>query len=192
MTQTDIPATSAIKGVLLVSAAVFLFAAGDTAGKILFAIYSIPLILALRYSLNVHDYGMIDIFALTGVTVSKEQVVAWLKKDEDEGYAPISDELMAGFLNGLIIQRRGAKDGAIPEPEQRLNHNIMLRKLKIAFDLKDDDIIALLQSADFRLSKHELSAFFRRPDHKHYRECQDQVLRYFLRGIQLKFRPGSS
>lgn len=147
---------------------------------------------SLRYSLNVHDYGMIDIFALTGVTVSKEQVVAWLKKDEDEGYTPISDELMAGFLNGLIIQRRGAKDGAIPEPEKRLNHNIMLRKLKIAFDLKDDDIIALLQSADFRLSKHELSAFFRRPDHKHYRECQDQVLRYFLRGIQLKFRPGSS
>ena len=53
MTQTPIPATSAIKGVLLVSAAVFLFAAGDTAGKILFAFYSIPLILALRYSLNV-------------------------------------------------------------------------------------------------------------------------------------------
>ncbi|HEX5793901.1 MAG TPA: DUF1456 family protein [Rheinheimera sp.] len=147
---------------------------------------------SLRYSLNVHDYGMIDIFALTGVSVTKEQVVSWLKKDEDEGFAAISDVLMAGFLNGLIIQRRGARDGVIPEPENRLNHNIMLRKLKIAFDLKDDDIITLLQSADFRLSKHELSAFFRRPEHKHYRECQDQVLRYFLRGIQLKFRPSAS
>lgn len=147
---------------------------------------------SLRYSLNVHDYGMMDIFALAGVTVSKEQVASWLKKDEDEGFAAISDELMASFLNGLIIQRRGAKDGVIPEPEKRLNHNIMLRKLKIAFDLKDDDIIALLEKADFRLSKSELSAFFRRPDHKHYRECQDQVLRYFLRGIQLKFRPAAS
>lgn len=146
---------------------------------------------SLRYSLNIHDHGMIAIFALTGVTVSKDQVVAWLKKDDDEGFTPISDELMAGFLNGLIIQRRGAKDGAIPQPETRLNHNIILRKLKIAFDLKDDDILALLQNTDFRLSKHELSAFFRRPDHKHYRECQDQVLRYFLRGIQLKFRPGT-
>ena len=147
---------------------------------------------SLRYSLNVHDYGMIDIFALAGVTVNKDQVVAWLKQDDDEGYQPISDELAASFLNGLIIQRRGAKDGAIPEAEKRLNHNIMLRKLKIAFDLKDDDILALLETADFRLSKHELSAFFRRPDHKHYRECQDQVLRYFLRGIQLKFRPAAS
>ncbi len=147
---------------------------------------------SLRYSLHIHDYGMIDIFALTGVTATKEQVVAWLKKDEDEGFAPISDVLMAGFLNGLIIQRRGARDGAPPEPESKLNHNIMLRKLKIAFDLKDDDIIALLESADFRLSKHELSAFFRRPDHKHYRDCQAQVLRYFLRGIQLKFRPAAA
>ncbi len=147
---------------------------------------------SLRYSLNIHDHGMIAIFALTGVSVSKEQVVAWLKKDEDEGFEPISDVLMASFLNGLIIQRRGAKDDVIPEPETKLNHNIMLRKLKIAFDLKDDDILALLQSADFRLSKSELSAFFRRPDHKHFRECQDQVLRYFLRGLQLKFRPATS
>lgn len=147
---------------------------------------------SLRYSLNVHDYGMMDIFALSGVAVTKEQVAAWLKKDDDDGYAPISDELAASFLNGLIIQRRGAKDGVILQPEKRLNHNIMLRKLKIAFDLKDDDIISLLEQADFRLSKSELSAFFRRPDHKHYRECQDQVLRYFLRGIQLKFRPSAS
>lgn len=147
---------------------------------------------SLRYSLNVHDYGMIDIFALGGADVTKEQVVSWLKKDEDEGFSAVSDELMARFLNGLIIQRRGARDGEIPVPETRLNHNIMLRKLKIAFDLKDDDIISLLNTADFRLGKSELSAFFRRPDHRHYRECQDQVLRYFLRGIQQKFRPAAS
>ncbi|MDX1392312.1 MAG: DUF1456 family protein [Rheinheimera sp.] len=146
---------------------------------------------SLRYSLNIHDYAVIAIFGLTGVSVTKEQVASWLKKDDDDGFTSIGDELMAGFLNGLIIQRRGAKDGEIPQAEKRLNHNIILRKLKIAFDLKDDDIIALLQSAEFRIGKSELSAFFRRPDHKHYRECQDQVLRYFLRGLQLKLRPAA-
>ena len=144
---------------------------------------------SLRYTLHVHDYAMIDIFALGGASVTKEQVVAWLKKDEEDGFDMISDELAARFLNGLIIKRRGARDDGVPEPEKRLNHNNMLRKLKIAFDLKDDDILALFQLADFRLGKSELSAFFRRPDHKHYRECQDQVLRYFLRGLQLKLRP---
>uniref|UniRef100_A0A486XUG8 Conserved domain protein n=1 Tax=Rheinheimera sp. BAL341 TaxID=1708203 RepID=A0A486XUG8_9GAMM len=147
---------------------------------------------SLRYTLNTPNHGMIAIFALTNVTVTKEQVMAWLESDESESFAVISDELLAGFLNGVIIQRRGAKDGVIPAPETKLNYNIIMRKLKIAFDLKDDDILALLEGADFRLSKHELSAFFRRPDHKHYRACQEQVLRYFLRGISLKFRPVAS
>ena len=72
---------------------------------------------SLRYSLNVHDYGMIDIFALTGVTVSKEQVVAWLKKDEDAAFQPCDDVTLATFLNGLIIERRGRKDGEQPVAE---------------------------------------------------------------------------
>lgn len=144
---------------------------------------------SLRYSLNFNNQAMIDIFALTDILVTKQQVIDWLVKEEEQGYQVISDVMMASFLNGLIILRRGKKDGAIPQPETKLNHNIILRKLKIAFDLKDDDILALLEKSEFRLGKHELSAFFRRADHKHYRECQDQVLRYFLRGIQLTHRP---
>jgi uncharacterized protein YehS (DUF1456 family) len=61
-------------------------------------------------------------------------------------------------------------------------------KLKIALNLKADEVIDIMQAADFRMSKHELSAFFRKPEHKHYRECKDQILRHFLKGIQLKFR----
>jgi uncharacterized protein YehS (DUF1456 family) len=41
----------------------------------------------------------------------------------------------------------------------------------------------------FRLSKHELSAFFRNPTQPQYRECKDQVLRNFLMGLQMKYRP---
>ena len=132
---------------------------------------------------------MIAIFALTNVTVTKEQVMAWLEPDESESFAPISDELLASFLNGVIIQRRGAKDGVIPAPETKLNYNIILRKLKIAFDLKDDDILEVLALVDFRFSKHELSAFFRKPEQNQYRPCKDQILRNFIHGLQLKYRP---
>jgi len=52
--------------------------------------------------------------------------------------------------------------------EQCLNHNIILRKLKIVFDLYAEGILAILSLVGFRLSKHELSAFFHRADHKHY------------------------
>lgn len=147
---------------------------------------------SLRYSLNINNQAMIDIFALTDILVSKQQVIDWLAKEEEPGYQPISDVMMASFLNGLIISRRGKKDDTIPQPETKLNHNIILRKLKIAFDLKDDAILVLLEKSDFKLGKHELSAFFRRVDHKHYRECHDQVLRYFLRGIQLTHRPDNA
>ena len=51
------------------------------------------------------------------------------------------------------------------------------------------DILAILSLADFSMSKHELSAFFRKPGHKHYRECKDQILRNFLGGLQHKMRP---
>ena len=67
--------------------------------------------------------------------------------------------------------------------------NIILRKLKIAFNLQSDEILAVLQLEGFSLSKHELSAFFRKPEHKHYRACKDQVLRNFLQGLQLKYHP---
>lgn len=73
--------------------------------------------------------------------------------------------------------------------EQRLTNNIIFRKLKIALSLQADDVLEFLSLAGFKLSKHELSAFFRRPGHKHYRVCKDQVLRNFLQGVQMKYRP---
>jgi len=88
----------------------------------------------------------------------------------------------------LINDKRGKKEGPQPEPEQRLTNNIIFRKLRIALDLKAEDVLEIMIMAGLRISKHELSAFFRRPDHKHYRECNDQILRNFLKGLQLKYR----
>jgi len=145
----------------------------------------------LRYAFDFNDTSMMRIFAHAGLEVTRAQVSDWLKKDEDPASTLIDDLELAQFLNGLIIEKRGRKEGPQPEPESKLNHNIVFRKLKIALDLKDDDILAILQLSDFRLSKHELSAFFRRPDHHHYRACQDQVLRNFIKGVQLKLRQDS-
>ena len=65
---------------------------------------------------------------------------------------------------------------------------MIFTKLKIAFHLKSDDILKILSLADFELSSHELSSFFRKRTHKNYRVCKDQVLRYFLKGLGLKYR----
>ena len=62
-------------------------------------------------------------------------------------------------------------------------------KLKIALNLKAEDVLEIMYLSDWRMSKHELSAFFRKPGHKHYRDCKNQILRNFLKGVQLKYRP---
>lgn len=142
----------------------------------------------IRYTFNFDDTKMIDIFALGGIEVTRAQISDWLKKEDDPDYQACADVQLATFLNGLIVDKRGRKDGPQPEPETSLTNNIIFRKLKIALNLQADDVLGLIKKADFSMSKHELSAFFRKPDHKHYRKCKDQVLRYFLKGLQLEYR----
>lgn len=142
----------------------------------------------IRYTFNFDDTRMIAIFALGGIEVTRAEISDWLKKEDDPDYQACSDVQLARFLNGLIVDKRGANDGPQPPPETSLTNNIIFRKLKIALNLQADAVLALVNQADFSMSKHELSAFFRKPGHKHYRECKDQVLRYFLKGVQLKYR----
>jgi uncharacterized protein YehS (DUF1456 family) len=144
----------------------------------------------LRYSFDFSDSKMISIYAQSGLAVDRGQVSDWLKKDEDPDQQACDDTTLACFLNGLIIELRGKKEGAQPAAEDSLNNNIIFMKLKIALNLKADDILRILALVDFTLSKHELSAFFRKTGHKHYRKCKDQVLRNFLYGIQQEYRDG--
>ncbi|MAA78379.1 MAG: hypothetical protein CL916_03900 [Deltaproteobacteria bacterium] len=143
----------------------------------------------LRYIFQYSDDQMMETFGLMEHVVSRSQVCAWLKGDDHAGFMQISDRNLALFLNGLIVRFRGKRDGKLPVTESKLNHNIVFRKLKIALSLQAEDILSMLRKANFRLSKHELSAFFRKPDNRHYRECKDQVLRNFLQGLSLERLP---
>ncbi|MDQ6957065.1 MAG: DUF1456 family protein [Mariprofundaceae bacterium] len=142
----------------------------------------------LRYAFDFSDSKMIALFGLADLEVTREQVSAWLKKDDDPTLEECGARELAVFLNGFIHDKRGKREDAQAEPERRLNNNIVFRKLKIALNLKDDDMLKVLSSTGFRFSKSELSAFFRKPDHKHYRVCKDQVLRNFLSGLALQYR----
>ena len=142
----------------------------------------------LRYSFSLNDNTMIKLFALADLKVNREQVSNWLKKDEDPLFKEIFDVELATFLNGFIIHKRGVQEGKKPINEKKLNNNAILRKLKIALNLKDTDMLNIFDLADMRLSKSELSAFFRKPTQSQYRLCKDQFLRNFIHGLQIKYR----
>lgn len=142
----------------------------------------------LRYTFKFNDARMVSLFGLAGYEVPREQVTRWLKRDEDPEYENCGDTALAAFLNGLIIDKRGEREGEPPKPEKKINNNIVFMKIKIALNMKAEDVLAIMDLSGLSISKHELSALSRRPDHKHYRECKDQILRNFLSGLQMKYR----
>lgn len=142
----------------------------------------------IRYLFDFSDSKMIALFKLANYDVGREDVSDWLKKEDDPFLLQITDKELATFLNGLIIQQRGKREGPQPEPEDVLSNNMILRKLKIALNLKSDDILDLFALVNKKISKHELSAFFRKPDNKSYQPCMDQYLRGFLNALQTKHK----
>lgn len=141
----------------------------------------------IRFTFDFTDSEMIELFALADFQATRSQISDWLKREDDPAFRELSDNQLAIFLNGFINEKRGKKEGEQPIPENRLNNNIILRKLKIALNLKDDDILDILELVDMPISKHELSAFFRNPNQSQYRLCNDQIFRKFLQGMQKKY-----
>lgn len=135
---------------------------------------------------------MIEIFKSVGFDVTKEQIEGWIKRDEDPDVVLMSDAMLAAFLNGFIIEKRGKKEGPLPVPEQELNNNIVLRKFRIALDMKDTDMLEIFKLSHTQISKHELSSFFRKREHRNWANCKDQFLRNFFHGLQAKYIDGIS
>ena len=142
----------------------------------------------LRYTFDWSDQDLIDIFSLADREVTSEQVIRWLKRETDEGFQNATDLDLATFLNGWIIKNRGKRGNAPISHETELNNNVILRKIKIALNFKDHDMLDVFNRTNSHLSKHELSAFFRKPGQKQYRPLLDQFLRNFFQGLQRKFR----
>jgi uncharacterized protein YehS (DUF1456 family) len=139
---------------------------------------------SLRYLLNVGDPKLGDIIRLGEGQVSQADVAAFLKKEDEEGYRECGHDVMARFLNGLVIYKRGKDQSRSPQPvEVPVTNNTILKRLRVAFELKDSDIIRFIEKSGLRVSKGELTAFFRRPDHRNYRACGDQFLRNLIKGL---------
>ena len=141
----------------------------------------------LRYALNIKDNIMVQIFKKGNIIVTREDVIDYLKKDIDEGLKKLSNNDLISFLDGLIIQKRGKKEDGTPVPKIKVTksnlNNILLRKLRIALAFKSYDMIRIFKLGGIEISEGELSALFRREDHKNYKECGDKYVRVFLKGL---------
>ena len=145
----------------------------------------------LRYALNINDSTMVEIFKLSEHEIEQSNLNDLLKKEDEKGYVDCSDNVMEYFLDGLILYKRGKKEiksGQAKKLDSPLTNNTILKKLRIALELKEDNMLGILKLANIIVSKSELTALFRRDGHKNYKECGDQFLRKFLKGLTIRYR----
>jgi uncharacterized protein YehS (DUF1456 family) len=145
----------------------------------------------VRYALQLNDKKMLDIFASVDNAIDEKFLHSIMAKEGEDNFVYCRDSLLSLFLDGLINEKRGKKEGSSPvilPAKAVLSNNDILRKLRIALNFKEEDMLAALDSAEFPVSKSELSALFRKKDHRNYKVCGDQLLRNFLNGITKRFR----
>ena len=146
---------------------------------------------SIRYMLDLSDAKVVEIAKLADAEfpIAKVDVQGFLKKDDADGYIECSDAVLAHFLDGLVFHYRGKNEDLPARPvERRITNNVVLKKLRVAFELKDMDMHQILAAAGFPVSKPEMSALFRQPGHKNFRLCGDQLLRNFLKGLSGRLR----
>lgn len=144
---------------------------------------------SLRYILNANNRKTADIFSLAGLQLPLTDIDQFMKDEEHPDYLRCDDNSMAHFLDGLIYLQRGRDENRPPLPlELPVSNNLILKKLRVAFSLKEPDMHEIIESGGYRLGRSELSAFLRKKGQPNYRECGDQVLRYFLKGLAIRVR----
>lgn len=137
-----------------------------------------------RYAVDLSDAVIIEIFSLVDVSLGTKLLHGYLRREDEAGYLELTPALLNKFLDGLIIYTRGpsAESAPLADKPTRSNNEI-LKKIRIALQLRDTDMQDIFAAANFKISKAELSALFRKKGHKNYKECGDQILRNFLTGL---------
>ena len=160
----------------------------------------------LRWALSLDDADAARLMALGGLVASPEDAAAWRRRDDDPDARPCPDAAVTATLDGLVRERRGPPPAArastdagnAPPPERgRVNNNAVLKALRIALQLRAEDVAGLVRAGtrapdasrpEPTLSASEVGSLLRRPGSRNYRRCGDQVLRRFLVGLALRER----
>lgn len=149
----------------------------------------------IRFALSLNDGATQELFKLMDYEMPLEYLHGLMKAEDAKGFIPCRDKILALFLDALIVKKRGKQEGPNAKAPQalkageRITNNDILRKIKIAMNYREDDMLKILKSADFNVGKSELSALFRNKNHRNYKSCNDQFLRNFLQGMVKRHRP---
>ena len=135
-------------------------------------------------ALSLSDDEMIQTYTLEKYKMEPSHLQTLLKRQDEDGFMLCSYEELGVFLDGLVTLKRG------PSPKKKseekaveLTNNLILKKLRIALELKESETEIIFGLADVELSKQQLASLFRKEGHKNFKACSDELLMAFLEGL---------
>lgn len=126
------------------------------------------------------------LFSPSDIDLSEKDVANLLKTDYQPGFEAMPEYILIIFLNNLIDQRRGKKVDAVAEvieKHTKISNNDVLKKLRIALVLHEQDLRDALKLVTIELTKSDLAALFRKAGHEQYKACDDELVLDFIEGI---------
>jgi len=136
----------------------------------------------IKKALNLTNEEIMEAYRLEGYPMESTRLDSLLKRRQDKNFQLCSYEELGVFLDGLVTLKRGPSPKKASDEEEavELTNNLILKKLRIALQLKESIIFGL---ADVELSKQQLASLFRKEDHKNFKKCSDELLMAFLEGL---------
>jgi len=138
----------------------------------------------IKTALSLSSSEIIEAYSLVDFTMSEERVGNILKRHQDKGYEEATYEELGLFLDGLVVLKRGENSKKVGADEVvELTNNLMLKKLRVAMNLKESELVIIFALAEVTLTKRQIGSLFRKEGGKNFKACSDELLMAFIEGL---------
>ena len=145
----------------------------------------------IQKALNLSQEEILKTYELEAYDMSAEHLDTLLKKHQEKEFKKCSFEELGVFLDGLVTLKRGPSPKKSDDDEVvELTNNLILKKLRIAMELKEPETEIIFGLGEATLSKQELKSLFRKETHKNFKACSDELLHAFLAGLDEYYYSG--
>lgn len=147
----------------------------------------------IQKALNLTLEEMFKAYELESYTMTETDLKSMLKRRHDKDFKACSYEELGVFLDGLVTLKRGPSPHRSQDDEVvELTNNLILKKLRIALELKEPETEIIFGLGEVHLSKQELKSLFRKEGHKNFKACSDTLLHAFLDGLDEFYYTGET
>ena len=138
----------------------------------------------IQKALHLTTDEMLEAYKLEEYEMDATHLESLLKRRQEKGFMLCSYEELGIFLDGLVTLKRGPSPKKPNNDEAvELTNNLILKKLRIALELKEAETEIIFSLADIELSKQQLASLFRKESHKNFKPCSNELLMAFIEGL---------